>query len=603
MKRPILFICFIPLLILFAVGCGGGGGSGPQSNNNLPTVLVLGNQTADEGEPVDFFGSVTDEDVDDTHTYRWDFGDGTSVTGTLSPSHSFPDNGLYTVTLTATDNNGGSGTDSLTVTVANVAPTAKAGDDQEVDEGQAVALLGDQDDPGTGDTHSYLWDFGDSSPASTSRNPIHVYADNNGGGLYTVTLTVTDDEGEADTDTLVVTVNNVPPSVGISLAGPAYRNQEASFAGSFTDPAGPADEPYVFLWDFGDGATSTSQNPTHTFTAFGDYRVTLTVTDKDSDFGAYASTVTVANRNPVADPRVNQGTIAEGSSASFTGSFSDPDVGDTHTFLWDFGDSSPTSTSRNPTHIFADNDADGLYTVTFTVTDSGSGQGTGTLTVTVNNIPPTANAGSAAPVDEGSPVSFAGVGNDVGSDTLSFRWKFGDGNSTEGTLSPIHTYEDNGSYTVELTVSDDDGAASSDTLTVTVNNVAPTAEALGDPTVAKDVAASFAASFTDPAGPADDPYTFLWDFGDGTATSTSQNPTHTYTTEGIFTVTLTVTDDDSDPSIADTLTVTVANELPVADPQADQTTIDEGSSVSFTGSFSDADAGDTHTFLWTFGDG
>jgi len=78
---------------------------------NLSTVTVL-----------TFTGIITDTDTPTGHTVLWDFGDGTTTTGTLTPTHTYGDNGVFTVTLTVTDATGLSATDSLVVSVANVAP-------------------------------------------------------------------------------------------------------------------------------------------------------------------------------------------------------------------------------------------------------------------------------------------------------------------------------------------------------------------------------------------------------------------------------------------------------------------------------------------------
>ncbi|MEK6553450.1 MAG: PKD domain-containing protein, partial [Bacteroidota bacterium] len=95
----------------------------PCVNNQPPVVNAAGSQTATEGDVVTFTGSYTDEDQADSHTYSWDFGDGSaSVTDTLTPSHNYADNGTYTVTLTVTDSAGNSSSDTLTVTVTNNAP-------------------------------------------------------------------------------------------------------------------------------------------------------------------------------------------------------------------------------------------------------------------------------------------------------------------------------------------------------------------------------------------------------------------------------------------------------------------------------------------------
>jgi len=169
----------------------------------------------DESDTVSFSGSYTDLGDTSTHTITWEFGDGDFESGTLMPTHIYEDNGIYTVTLTVTDGYGGIGSDSLTVTVNNVAPTIDAGSDQTaeccVD---TVSFSGSFYDPSLLDTHTLEWDFGDGTTTTGTLNPSHTYCDI---GDYTVTLTVTDDDGGEGAATLTVTVVDIiPPEITLS---------------------------------------------------------------------------------------------------------------------------------------------------------------------------------------------------------------------------------------------------------------------------------------------------------------------------------------------------------------------------------------------------
>jgi len=188
--------------------------------NIVPTFEAGPNQTVNEGDPLNVTGSFSDPGWDDAHTATIDWGDGTPLenaiiiitnpggpgtlkTGTVEGSHVYADNGVFTMTLNFTDDDGGFVVDSLTVTVYNVVPTVEAGPDQTVNLGQTVDFAGSVIDPGTNDTHTIFWDFGDGTNTTGTLTPPHVYP---AAGVYIATLNVTDDDGEFGVDTLTVNV-------------------------------------------------------------------------------------------------------------------------------------------------------------------------------------------------------------------------------------------------------------------------------------------------------------------------------------------------------------------------------------------------------------
>lgn len=177
---------------------------------NDPPVAVAGCSplTLNEGETVNCDGSDSDDIDGDPLAFSWDFGDGGTGSGS-TVAHTYADNGpppdlSHTITLTVQDGRGGTDTAGVTVTVHNVSPTVEAGPDQTADVGQAVSFAGSFTDPGTADTHTIEWDFGDGATTSGTLTPTHTYS---AAGVYTVVLTVTDDDGGVGQDTLAVTVN------------------------------------------------------------------------------------------------------------------------------------------------------------------------------------------------------------------------------------------------------------------------------------------------------------------------------------------------------------------------------------------------------------
>ena len=118
--------------------------------------------------------------------------------------------------------------------------------------------------------YTWLWDFGDGS-TSTEQNPVHTYTSP---GNYTVTLTVTDSCGVTANDTTYAWVYS---PLEADADGP-YEGT-AGIPIQFNGNATGGCPPYTWFWDFGDGSTSTEQNPVHTYESPGNYTVTLTVTD------------------------------------------------------------------------------------------------------------------------------------------------------------------------------------------------------------------------------------------------------------------------------------------------------------------------------------
>jgi PKD repeat protein len=158
-----------------------------------------------------------------------------------------------------------------------------------------------------------------------------------------------------------------------------------------------------------------------------------------------------------------------------------------------------------------------------------------------SNQLPLAEAGGPYSGSEGALIGLSGSGSsDPDGIVASYAWSFGDGSAGTG-VNPSHAYGDNGSYTVTLTVTDNNGAKANDTASVTVSNATPIVQAGADLNSYVNAVVSFTGSFTD-AGTSDT-HTAFWDFGDG-STSTSLVTSHAYTSVGTYTATLTVTDDD-----------------------------------------------------------
>ena len=287
----------------------------------------------------------------------------------------------------------------------------------------------------------------------------------------------------------------------------------------------------AWSWDFGDGTTSTEQNPTHLYTSAGIYPVSMTASNAlGSDTVTKSDYVIVDLIPPV--PEFTADLTAWLSPLAVT--FTDLSTGGpATTWSWDFGDGN-TSGDQNPTHVYT---SSGIHSVSMTASNPyGSASLTKPNYVAVDFIPPVAGF-SGTPTTGSSPFVVDFTDESTGGAVASWSWTFGDGYGS--TLqNPQHTYIAEGLYTVSLQVTN---AWGSDTLVRTgYVDVGPgpsiVADFTGTPTTGT---APLSVDFTDLS--IGDIAAWDWDFGDGNSSS-APNPTHVYTVPGVYSVSLQVDD-------------------------------------------------------------
>ena len=327
---------------------------------------------------------------------------------------------------------------------------------------------------------SWSWNFGDGSNSFVC-NPTHTYDD---AGTYIVTLRVSDNDGYTDVGSeSIYVINVVPPIPSAPAANFTYLpvHPTTSDTLQFTDTSTDLDGIIVsWHWIFGDGNTSTMQNPTHRYTFTGNYSVTLEVTDDDSTTDTEIKIIRIYEASPPLPPppSPSPSSGSSGSSGSsapkaeaqgpyfgfvntpitFDGSTSNDPDGTIIRYDWSFGDGT-NGTGKMIAHTY---NKVGNYTVTLTVTDDRGKNNRDTTYATITetpNIQPTANF-SYSPLypTTDDAIQCTDFSTDVDGTIVSYFWNFSDGkNSTE--KNPTHTFGERGAYMITLKVTDDDGAS------------------------------------------------------------------------------------------------------------------------------------------------
>lgn len=531
-----------------------------------PSVDFISDRSAAcPGDSVHFINHVTAGSAP-VSQYAWDFGNGIASSN-MNATYQYPQSGIYNVTLVAQDTNGCNGhlTKTAFITVwpkpaaaFTATPVTSCGASQVVD----------FNSQSTGTGLTYNWNFGDST-SSTLANPSHLYSY----GRRVARMLVANNYGCIDS-----AIQNIGV---IYVKADFFAYKTTVCAGEkvqFVDMSPMSG--HVWHWDFGDGTTSTTQNPTKVYTNPGVYSVTFIVSDglcRDSSTKVayitvtqgFAINFTADNHNSCTTP--------------FTVNFTSVAPAGT-TLIWNFGDGN-SSTQINPTNTYTGAQA---YSVSLTVIDSSGCTVSSTLPGFINTSRPGVKFTSDTLVCPHALIQFANSTINA----TRYLWNFGDGD-TSTLKSPIHSYASFGRYSVSLTAWDSIGCDS----TLVKPSFINVDSTVVDFTVDEKFSmcpplVSIFSSHANRSG-----LKYLWNFGDG-YTDTSANPTHVYFHPGVYTVTLTGTG-----LYGCTNTITYTNLITVQGPSATFSMNPNSGCVPVNVSFSATPSVNTQRVVCDLGDG
>ncbi|AKB31855.1 cell surface protein [Methanosarcina siciliae HI350] len=573
-KMLILLLLISPILTVFIF-------SDLSSAVNSENVTVTANFTVSkETGEAPLTVQFTDNSTGSPTAWAWEFGDGYTSTS-QNPGHEYSKAGTYTITLMASNGTVSDGIVKEDYITVKEKPVVLASFSANTTSGK-VPLTVKFTDSSSGGPASWNWDFNsDGKTDSTEQNPIYTYTT---AGTYSVTLNAINGTASNEiTKSNYINAGNGPTASFTATP----REGEAPLTVQFNDSS--TGSPTAWNWNFGDGTTSTKQNPSHTYSSAGKYTVELTVKNAygsdTSEALSYIRAYTIVE--PVADFEANTTT----GPVPLTVQFKDKSENNPTAWEWDFNsDGNIDSTKQNPIYTYT---TAGTYSVTLNaINGTASNEITKSNYITAGNGP-TASF-TAVPQEGEAPLEVQFTDTSSGSPT-AWNWNFGD-ETTSTEQNPSHTYSSAGKYTVELTVKNVYGSDTSEALSYirAYPIVEPTADFEANTTTGP---VPLTVQFKDKSE--NNPTAWEWDFNsDGKTDSTEQNPVYTYKTAGTYSVTLNSINGTAMGNTTKTNYITVG-ELPVA---AFNMSPQEGYSP-LTVQFNDTSTGNVTSWLWDFGDG
>ncbi len=554
----------------------------PSATPNIPRPIAAFTQDRTSGQAPLVVRFINQSSGNITN-FTWSFGDGGS-SAEANPVYTFRTAGVFYVTLQVA---GPGGTSNVTQQINVQTPSAPvAAFTQDTASGPSPLTV-KFTNQSTGIITSYNWAFGDGT-TSLDPNPTHQFV---AVGTYNVILSLVGPGGTSFV-TRKITVQDPVVSPPVAAFAPDKTTGNIPLVVQFANQS--TGQITSYAWDFGDGTTSIEKNPVHTFTTAGEFTVKLTA------IGPGGQNVAQTKITPIKPPDAPVAGFTQSTASGntpLTVQFTNNSTGNITAYSWDFGDGSPTSTDKDPSHVY---NTVGTFTVKLKVTGAGGTSEAQSAVTSTKPIAPPVAAFTASPTGGTAALAVQFTNQSTG-ESLTYSWDFGDGSPVSTDANPVHTYANPGTYVAKLTVTNIAGSNTSapQTITVTAAAVVPVASFTMDKNSGN---APLTVIFTSTS--TGDFNTLTWTFADAAnnVLGTANGPTTSFAfpSAGTYSAILMVDGlGGSNTSAPQTITVSAAPVAPIASFTANPASGTAPLMVNFTST----STGDNLTYSWNFGDG
>ncbi|MES2649760.1 MAG: PKD domain-containing protein [Bacteroidota bacterium] len=452
-------------------------------------------------------------------SYSWNFGDGSTSTA-ANPQHVYQQIGVYKVSLTIKTSEGCSSTFALdSAVVLGATPISNF---IAYPFASCASLPISFFDKSSADVDEWLWFFGDGG-TSTATNPTHMYQDT---GYFNITL-IAKNNNCSDTLFIPKYIQIFPPIAKFDMT----LKCDNKFERKFIDKSIGAT---TWEWKFGDGATSTIRNPTHTYSSIGRYGVSLKVTNGECEYIKYDS-VFIVDENPSFTYDPEKLVLCKNNAILFRATNFTPS--NLTSLYWNLGDSASRIMSPQIPELLFKYKTEGTYNPMLVTEDINGCLDTVNRNLSIKVNGPTAAFTNQPGTCLNNTVLFTDKSTSDGTHPIvNYTWWYGDNKSSNDFGNTQHTYTTTARYNIKLAVIDSYGCTDTLLKTRALSITQPVARFSVDDSL---ICSNNNVSFTNESTGSN--LTYAWSFGDGN-TSVSKTGMNTYLNAGVYNVSLSVRD-------------------------------------------------------------